>query len=112
MLPTDRVDVVESGGQVRRHRVKCEIGQNLRIDTELIESYCLAEWDPTVFDALVVGAAVQFCDHSKRRLSVRWGREFELRIPVHDPSHWNTEWKGFLESLGCESFVSHWALRS
>ncbi len=90
MLPTYRVDVVESGGRARRQRVKCEIGPNLRFDTELIESYCLAEWDPTVFDALVVAAAVQFCDHSKRRLSVSWGREFELRIPVHDPAHWNS----------------------
>ena len=91
MLPTYRVDVVESGGQARRHRIKCEIGRNLRFDTELIESYCLAEWDPTVFDALVVVAAVQFCDHSKPRRSVSWGREFELRIPVHEPSHWNSQ---------------------
>ena len=91
VLPTYRVDVVESGGRARRQRVKCEIGLNLRFDTELIESYCLAEWGPTVFDALVVAAAVQFCDHSKRRLSLSWGREFELRIPVHDPAHWNSE---------------------
>ena len=91
MLPTYRVDVVESGGQARRERVKCEIGPNLRFDTKRIESYCLAEWGPTVFDALVVAAAVHFCDHSKRRPSVSWGREFELRIPVHDPAHWNSE---------------------
>ena len=91
ILPTYRVDVVESGGRARRGRVKCEIGPNLRFDTELIESYCLAEWDPTVFDAFVVAAAVHFCDHSKRRPSVSWGREFELRIPVHDPAHWTSE---------------------
>ena len=91
MLPTYRVDVVESGGQARRGRVKCEIGPNLQFDTKRIESYCLAEWDPTVFDALVVAAAVHFCDHSKRRPSVSWGREFELQIPVHDPAHWNSE---------------------
>jgi len=91
MLPTFRVDVVESGGRARRLRVKCEIGANLRFDAELIQSYCLAEWDPTVFDALVVAAAVQFCDHSKRRLSASWGREFELRIPVHDTVHWKSE---------------------
>ena len=91
MLPTYRVDVVESGGQARRQRVKCEIGPNLRFDTELIESYCLAEWDPTVFDAFVVAAAVHFCDYSKPRQSASWGREFELRIPVHDPVHWNSE---------------------
>ena len=90
-LPLYRVDVVEPGGRARRQRVRCEIGKNLRFDTGLIEAYCLSSWDATVYDALVVAAAVQFCDHSKSRPSASWGREFELRIPVHSPYHWSSQ---------------------
>lgn len=89
-LPSIRVDVVELGTRVRRNRVRCEIGKNLRFDTAGLEAYCLATWQPLVFDAFVVAAAVQFCDHTKARPATGWGREIVLRVPVHDPAHWNT----------------------
>jgi hypothetical protein len=31
---------------------------------------------------------VEFCDKSQRRPKLSWGREFELRIPVHDVAGW------------------------
>lgn len=43
-----------------------------------------------MYDAFVVAAAVQFCDHTKRRPSSDWGRDFVLRVPVHDPDCWNS----------------------
>ena len=89
-LPLHRVDVVEAGGVSRRHRVGCEIGGNLNFDTTGLEAYCFANWDARVFDAFVLAAAVQFCDHTKVRSSVRWGRDIELRIPVHHLAHWRS----------------------
>ena len=89
-LPVHRVDVVEIGQVPRRHRIGCMIGKNLKFDTSGLEAYCFANWDVRVFDALVLAAAVQFCDHTNRRSSVRWGREIELRIPVHDLAHWRS----------------------
>lgn len=89
-LPLHRVDVVEPGQAPRRHRIGCMIGENLRFDTAGLEAYCFANWNVRVFDAFVLAAAVQFCDHTKRRSSVRWGREIELRIPVHDLAHWRS----------------------
>lgn len=86
-LPSIRVDVVEPGTRARRDRVRCEIGENLRFDTEGLEAYCLATWQPLVFDAFVVAAAVQFCDHTKARPATGWGREIGLRVPDHDPAH-------------------------
>ena len=89
-LPEYRVDVVETGAPARRHRIRCEIGTNLKFDTAGLEAYCLADWDVRVYDAFVVAAAVQFCDHTKARPSTGWGRDFALRIPVHDPDHWGS----------------------
>ena len=66
-LPTHRVHVVEQGATASRHWVRCEIGENLKFDMGGLQSYCLANWDKRVHDAFVVAAAVQFCDHTKRR---------------------------------------------
>ena len=89
-LPLHRVDVVEQGVVAQQGRIRCEIGKNLEFDTTKLEAYCFANWDKRVIDAFVLAAAVQFCDHTKRRPSIRWGREIDLRVPVHDPAHWRS----------------------
>ena len=90
LLPERRVDVVEEGRSARSDRSRCAIGEHLRFDTEGIETYCLAGWNATIYDACVVGAAVQFCDHATRRPSTGWGRDIALRVPVHDPDRWRS----------------------
>ena len=87
-LPEYRVEVVEPGHLARRHWVCCEIERDLEFDVMGLQSYCLARWDERIFDLLVVVAAVEFCDRAKARPSQAWGRDFALRVPVHDPSHW------------------------
>lgn len=87
-LPQYSVDVVEPGTPARCGLVSCEIGKNLKFNTIGLQNYCLANWDARVYDLFVVAAAVEFCDRTKKRHSTRWGRDFELRVPVHDPSHW------------------------
>lgn len=84
-----RVDVVEAGSRARRGCRPCEIGADITFSTSQLESYCLAQWEPVIFDALVVAGAVEFCDRIQRRQTQHWGRNFELRIPVHDPDRWN-----------------------
>ncbi|MCM0609862.1 MAG: 7-cyano-7-deazaguanine synthase [Ideonella sp. WA131b] len=88
--PSLRVDVVEAGVRARRGCRPCEIGADLAFSTCHLESYCLAQWEPVIFDALVVAAAVEFCDRIQRRQTQHWGRNIELRIPVHDPDCWKT----------------------
>lgn len=89
-LPSHRVDVVEQGGRACRHWVRCEIGENIRFDMEDLTTYCLDDWQARVYDAFVVAAAVQFCDHTKARHSAIWGRDITLRVPVHEPDHWGS----------------------
>ena len=89
-LPIHCVDVVESTAHLQPNWISCEIGKNLIFDTKGLEAYCFTNWDPRVFDAFVVAAAVQFCDHTKARPSTGWGRDITLNIPVHDPHHWGS----------------------
>lgn len=87
-LPHLRVDVVELGAHGRRDWVRCEIGSHLKFSTARLESYFFAQWQPVLYDALLVAAAVEFCDRVKRRPARGWGRNIELRIPVHEPERW------------------------
>ena len=88
--PEYRVDVVESGERARDDRVRCVIDEHLMFDTEGVENYCLARVDATVYDACLVGAAVQFCDHTTRRPPTGWSRDIALRVPVHDQGRWQS----------------------
>ena len=88
--PEHRVDVVEEKSSARDDRIRCAIGEHLSFDTEGIETYCVAGWNATAYDACVIGAAVQFCDHTKRRRATDWGRDIALRVPVHDPDLWRS----------------------
>jgi hypothetical protein len=87
--PLIRVAVVEPKSEVQSGWLGCQIDDNVRFSTEDLETYCFAEWNPIVYDALLVAATVEFGDRTQRRPSMKWEREIELRIPVHDPDHWN-----------------------
>jgi len=88
--PALAVDVVEAGGRTRKGWLRCELDTNIEFNMEKLASYFFAAWDPTVYDAFLVAAAVEFADRTLRRPALLWQREFALHIPVHDPSHWNT----------------------
>jgi len=86
--PSIKIQTVEPGVHARRGWIQCEIGQNVQFSTGKLESYCIAEWDPIVYDALLVAATVEFADRMQRRPSLSWQREIDLVIPVHDPDRW------------------------
>lgn len=90
-LPLIKIDVIEHGGRGRPGRYQCEIGQQLKFSTKHLESYCMADWKPIVFDLLLLAAAIEFCDRVQRRPLLGWGREIELRLPVHDVSRWRSK---------------------
>jgi 7-cyano-7-deazaguanine synthase in queuosine biosynthesis len=87
--PRVAVDVVEGGGRSRKGWLRCEIEQNVKFDTASLETYCFASWDAVVYDALLMAAAAEFADRSRRRPASSWAREIALRIPVHDPARWS-----------------------
>ena len=84
------VDVVERGLPTPSRWIRCGIDENLTFDVARLQTYRLGNWDTRVYDAFVLAAAVQYCDQTKRRPSTDWRRDFVLRVPVHDPDHWNS----------------------
>ncbi len=88
-LGSVRVDVVEAGERGHKGWLQCQIEKNIEFSTVRLETYCFADWDPVVYDALLVAAAIEFADRTQRRPASTWARDIELRIPVHDPDRWN-----------------------
>jgi Queuosine biosynthesis protein QueC len=90
-IPLMRVAVLEKGQRAPANWQACVIGTNLNFSTSRLESYCLASWKPVIFDALLLAAAVEFCDRIQKRPALSWGRDFSLTVPVHDVAHWNSK---------------------
>lgn len=87
--PSVAIDVVEAGGRARKGWLRCEIGRNIEFQLQHLESFCVAEWEPVVYDAMLVAGAVEFADKILRRPALTWQREIALRLPVHDPAQWS-----------------------
>src|SRR4030081_3638965 len=87
-LPVVQVNVIEAGAPRRGGWINCEIGTHLKFSGDSLASYFFAKWEPIVFDALLVAAAVEFCDKVRKRPKFGWGRRIELKLPVHDPDCW------------------------
>jgi hypothetical protein len=87
--PSVSIDVAESPAGRRKGHVLCKIGQHVEFSTESLETYCVTNWEPVVYDALLVAAAVEFADRTLKRPALKWDRQIEIRIPVHDPERWN-----------------------
>jgi len=88
-LPSTRIEVVEKSGRSRIGWLRCEEGENITFSTVHLETYCLAQWEPIIYDALLLAAAVEIADRTLHRPGLRWEREIEIRVPVHDLDRWN-----------------------
>ena len=70
--------------------VPCIIDKNVIFEPEGFQSYFTSEWEPIIYDGMLVAAAIEFCDRSKLRSEIDWARKFQLDVPVHDPDLWNS----------------------
>src|SRR5258708_30365389 len=71
--------------------MRCQVARNVEFSTARLETYCIAKWEPVVYDAMLVAAAVEFADRAQRRPQMSWQRDLQLVIPVHDPRQWNSK---------------------
>ncbi|MBY0562429.1 7-cyano-7-deazaguanine synthase [Hyphomicrobium sp.] len=95
MSPKDQIEteplrlaVCEQAGCPRKGWHDCVIGDHIRFHTDGLESYCFAASQPLGYDLMLVAAAVEVCDKSRRRPRHGWRRSFSIDIPVHDPVQW------------------------
>lgn len=87
--PAAAINVTESSTSKRRGYIRCQIDEHVTFSTAALETYCITNWEPVVYDALLVAAAVEFADRTLRRATLTWSRKIEILIPVHDPDRWN-----------------------
>jgi hypothetical protein len=76
--PSIAIKVVEAGEGAGKGWLRCEISKNIEFQLHHLESYCFAEWEPVVYDALLVAGAVEFADKTLRRPLLTWQREIAL----------------------------------
>jgi 7-cyano-7-deazaguanine synthase in queuosine biosynthesis len=86
--PTALTHVAEDGIRTPKNAVRCRIGTNVAFSTASLESYFFAGWEVVAYDALLLAAAVEFADRTRRRAALRWERDLVLRVPVHDVARW------------------------
>jgi len=84
------VAVTECESEVTPKHVECRIGKNISFDEGVLQSYFFKGWDARLYDALLVGAVVEYCDRTRRRGDLSWKRDFQVSIPVHEPDHWRS----------------------
>jgi Queuosine biosynthesis protein QueC len=89
-LPKFDVRVAEAATENTRYTT-CIIGEHIKFNEIKLLSYCLARWEPVVFDLLVVAAAVEFCDRLFPRPVFGWSREIHLQIPVYETGRWSDD---------------------
>src|SRR5690348_16620344 len=95
---TTFVDAIEAGAAARPHARLALIDKELQLSITGLETYFFAQWEPRLYDLLVVAAAFDFCDITTHRPTHRWTRQFDLRVAVHDVSIWSEpDVKGALE---------------
>jgi 7-cyano-7-deazaguanine synthase in queuosine biosynthesis len=88
-FPVILLDVVETGARSKKNWLRCEIDSHVTFNTTDLETYCFARWEPVIFDVMLLAAAVEIADRTQRRPLLLWQRDIALRLPVHDPDHWN-----------------------
>jgi len=87
-IPAIRVAVIEPGRMPVDGWQLAEIGKAIVLKTEDLDDYRTKNWDSRVYDAMLLIAAVEYCDKALKRSGLRWARRFELMLPVHDLAHW------------------------
>lgn len=88
-LPQTLLEICEKGEKGRSGRLCCQIEEDIEFDTRALETYCFSNWEPIIYDAVLLAAAIDLADRITRRPAFGWGRRFDLQIPVHDRDRWS-----------------------
>lgn len=87
-IPERHFDVVEEGISPQRGRDAIRLGADISYCTDALRAYAFKRWDPVIYDALAVAAAIDYADRVVCRSVKNWSRHLTIRIPVHEVSLW------------------------
>jgi len=88
--PTSRI-LASDSPRSEKYDLIFDLDRDLKFSAKDFNSFYLPDWNQTVYDAMIVAAAVEFADRAVMRWTSVWRREFELDIAVHDPDRWNSK---------------------
>jgi 7-cyano-7-deazaguanine synthase in queuosine biosynthesis len=90
-IPEKKILVVEAGrtSDIPEGCISVELEHDICFSTAGLESWALANWNPIVYDALVLAAVIEYADRSVKRPPLGWARKFDIQIPVHAPKRWS-----------------------
>src|ERR1041384_2339468 len=88
-IPEIMIDVVEPGRRAGKGRTRFDLGRDVEFSTAVLESYAFARWEPVIYDAMMVAAALEYGDRILKRPPRGWARNISIRIPVDNPHRWN-----------------------
>ena len=71
------------------HSVEFNHATNFECSADSLISYAFSRWEPVIFDAFAVTAAIELADRSVRRPAGGWARNIVLTMPVLNPERWN-----------------------
>ena len=84
-----KLDIIYPGESVSADAAACVIDRDITFDAENLQSYVPSGWDPLIFDVMILAAAVEACDYSRKRANMDWGRDFTASLPVHNLERWS-----------------------
>jgi len=87
-LEENRVTVRCSARPAKRSLDTCWVGREIQFDADALRAFGLREWDPAIYDCLLLAAAVEYADRSIRRRTHQRERQFALSLPVSEPLRW------------------------
>jgi 7-cyano-7-deazaguanine synthase in queuosine biosynthesis len=87
-VPTRSVDATDPGRRVRKDHLKFDLNKDLEFSTDGLEAFTFSRWQPVLYDAMVLAAAIEFADKTVKRPLLGWARRLNLLVPVHDLRRW------------------------
>lgn len=102
-IPTPHTFDIHVGGATKlraKGMLYCSIGNGgITFNAEALSSFNLSGWEPVLYDAMLVAAAVEYCDRKVQRTAFCWARKFNVSVAIHEPERWTSpEVKNTLES--------------
>ena len=65
-IPERAIDITEIGKTIRKGSIVFNLDRDLEFNTEALQSYMFAAWEPVIYDAMVLAAAIEFADLARR----------------------------------------------
>jgi len=72
---------MENATRGRKGWMRCQVGRNVEFSTERLETYCIAKWEPVVYDAMLVAAAIEFAEQGAATPADELAKKFAARHP-------------------------------